>query len=51
MVDEDLAKLPEKQKAAFHNVVAMALFVVKQARLNIAVSVAFLTTQVRCPDI
>ena len=28
-VDEDLAKMPEKQKAAFHNVVAKALYVAK----------------------
>ncbi len=44
-VDEDLAKLPEKQKAAFHNVVAKALYKAKQAQPNIAVSIAFLTTQ------
>ncbi len=50
-VDEDLAKLPEKQKAAFHNVVAKALYMAKQARPDIAVSVSFLTTQVRCPDV
>jgi hypothetical protein len=43
-VDEDLAKLPEKQKAAFHNVVAKALYVAKQAWPNIAVSIAFLTS-------
>jgi hypothetical protein len=51
MVDEDLAKLPEKQKAAFHNVVAKALYVAKQAHPDIAVSIAFLTTQVHCPDV
>jgi hypothetical protein len=50
-VDEDLAKLPEKQKAAFRNVVAKALYVAKQAQPNIAVSVTFLTTRVHCPDI
>ncbi len=43
-VDEDLAKLPEKQKAAFHNVVAKALYMAKLAWPYIAVSVAFLTT-------
>ncbi len=43
-VDEDLAKLPEKQKAVFHNLVAKALYMAKQARPNIAVSVSFLTT-------
>ncbi len=51
MMDEDSAKLPEKQKAAFDNVVAKALYVAKQARPNIAVSTAFLTTRVHCPDI
>ncbi len=50
-VDEDLAKLPEKQKAAFHNVVAKALYVAKRAWPNIAVSIVFLTTQVHCPDV
>jgi hypothetical protein len=50
-VDEDLAKLSEKQKAAFHNVVAKALYVAKQAWPDIAVSVSFLTTQVCCPNV
>jgi hypothetical protein len=43
-MDEDLAKLPEKQKAAFHNIVAKALYVVKRAWPDIVVSVSFLTT-------
>ncbi len=50
-VDEDSAKLPENQKTAFHNVVAKALYMAKQAWPDIAVSVFFLTTQVRCPDV
>jgi hypothetical protein len=50
-VDKNSAKLPEKQKAAFHNVVAKALYMAKQAWPDIAVSIAFLTTQVRSPDI
>ncbi len=50
-VDEDSAKLPEKQKSAFHNVVAKALYVAKQAWPNIAVSVCFLTTRVHCLDV
>jgi hypothetical protein len=50
-VDENSVKLPEKQKIAFHNVVAKALYVAKQAWLNIAVSIAFLTTRVCCPDL
>ena len=49
--DEDSAKLPEKQKAAFHNVVAKALYMAKQAWPDIAVSIAFLTTGVHCPDV
>ncbi len=44
MVDEDSAKLAEKQKAAFHNVVTKALYVAKLAWPDIAVSIAFLTT-------
>jgi hypothetical protein len=50
-VDEDLAKLPEKQKAAFHNVVAKALYMAKQAWPSISVSVSFLTNRVHCPDV
>ncbi len=51
MMDEDSVKLPEKQKAAFHNVVAKALYVAKRAWPDMAVSVSFLTTRVRCPDV
>jgi hypothetical protein len=50
-VDEDSAKLPEKQKAAFHNVVAKALYVAKRALPNIAVAIAFLATRVCSPDV
>jgi hypothetical protein len=50
-VVEEPVKLPEKQKAAFYNVVAKALYVAKQARPNIAVSIAFLTTRVHSPDV
>jgi hypothetical protein len=50
-VDEDSAKLPEKQKTAFYNVVAKAMYVAKQAQPNIAVSIAFLTTQGQSPDV
>jgi hypothetical protein len=45
-VDEDSTKLPEKQKAAFHNVVAKILYLAKEAWPDLAVSVAFLTNQV-----
>jgi hypothetical protein len=50
-IDEDAAKPPEKQKAAFYNVVAKALYVAKRARPDIAVAVSFLTTRVRGPDV
>ncbi len=50
-VDEDLTKLPEKQKAAFHNVVAKAWYMAKRAWPDIAVSIALLTTRVHCPDV
>jgi hypothetical protein len=50
-VDEDSAKLPERQKAAFHNIVAKALYVAKQSWPDITVSVSFLITRVRCPDV
>ncbi len=50
-VDESSVKLPEAQKAFFHTVVAKALFVAKRARPDIAVSIAFLTTRVRCLDV
>jgi hypothetical protein len=50
-VDDDAAKLPEEQKAAFHNVVAKALYVAKRARPDIAVAISFLTTRVRSPDV
>ena len=51
MVDEESVKLAEAQKAAFHNVVAKALYVAKRARPDIAVAISFLTTRVRNPDI
>jgi len=51
VVDEECVKLVEAQKAAFHNIVAKALYVAKRARPNIAVAISFLTTRVRNPDI
>jgi hypothetical protein len=36
---------------AFHNVVAKALYMVKRARPDASVSIAFLTTRVRSPDV
>jgi hypothetical protein len=46
LVDEESIKLLKAQKAAFHNIVAKALYVAKRARPNIAVAISFLTTRV-----
>ena len=50
-VDEDAAKLSPEKAAAFHNIVAKALYVVKRARPDASVPIAFLTTRVRSPDV
>jgi hypothetical protein len=50
-VDEDSTKLDVKQSTAFHNIVAKALYMVKRARPDASVAIAFLTTRVRSPDI
>ena len=46
VVDEEAMKLSAPLKAAFHNVVAKALYVAKRARPDIAVAISFLTTRV-----
>jgi hypothetical protein len=50
-VDEDATKLNTEQSTAFHNIVAKALYMVKRARPDGSVSIAFLTTRVRAPDV
>jgi hypothetical protein len=50
-VDEDATKLNPEMATAFHNIVAKALYLVKRARPDASVSIAFLTTRVRAPDI
>ncbi len=50
-VDEDATKLDAEQSTAFHNIVAKALYMVKRARPDASVSIAFLTTRVRSPDV
>ncbi len=50
-VDEDATKLDTQQSTAFHNIVAKALYRVKRARPDGSVSIAFLTTRVRAPDV
>jgi hypothetical protein len=50
-IDEDATKLDTKMSTAFHNIVAKALYLVKRARPDASVSIAYLTTRVRAPDV
>jgi len=50
-VDEDATKLNTEMSTAFHNIVPKALYLVKRARPDASVSIAFLTTRVRSPDV
>jgi hypothetical protein len=50
-IDEDATKLGAEFSTAFHNIVAKALYLVKRARPDASVSIAFLTTRVRAPDV
>jgi hypothetical protein len=50
-VDEDAVKLDQARPKAFHNIVAKGIYVTKRARPNISLSIAFLTTRVKGPDI
>ena len=50
-IDEDATKLDTEFSTAFHNIVAKALYLVKRARPDASVSIAFLTTRVRAPDV
>ncbi len=50
-VYEDTEKLPTARATSFHNIVAEALYLVKRARPDAAVAIAFLTTQVQAPDV
>jgi hypothetical protein len=49
-VNEDCEKLPTEMAADFHTIVAKMLYVIKRARPDTCLSVAFLTTRVRAPD-
>jgi hypothetical protein len=51
IVNEECKKLATEVAASFHTVVAKLLYVSKRARPDISLSVAFLTTRVRSPDI
>jgi hypothetical protein len=50
-VDEDSEKLKPIKATAFHNIVAKALYLVKRARPDASVVIAFLTTCVQSPDV
>ena len=47
---DDDRSLPEDQAVIFHHLVAMLLFMAPRARRDIQTAVAFLMTQVKCPD-
>jgi hypothetical protein len=50
-VDEDAMKLDQARAKAFHNIMAKGIYVAKKARPDISLSIAFLTTRVKGPDI
>ncbi len=50
-VDKDSLKLSLLEAKSFHSMIAMMLYVTKQARPDTALAVAFLTTRVREPDV
>jgi hypothetical protein len=50
-VDEDAVKTDQARAKAFHNITAKGIYVTKRARPDISLSVAFLTTRVKGPDI
>jgi hypothetical protein len=50
-VDESAEKLTPQMSTAFHNIVAKSLYLVKRARPDASVAIAFLTTRVREPNV
>jgi hypothetical protein len=50
-VDEDAVKLDQARAKAFHNITAKGIYVAKRVRPHISLSIAFLTTRVKVPDI
>lgn len=49
-VDNDCTKLNLEKATAFHNIVAKALYITKQVRPDIFVTIAFLTARAQEPD-
>jgi hypothetical protein len=50
-IDEDAVKLDQARAKAFHNITAKGIYVTKRARPDISLSIVFLTTRVKGPDI
>jgi hypothetical protein len=50
MVNEDCGKVSDAVAAAFHTVMAKALYVTKRARPDMSLAIAVLKTRVRAPD-
>jgi hypothetical protein len=50
-VNEDCEKLPEEMPTDLHAIVAKTLYVTERARPDMFLSIAFLTTRVRAPDV
>jgi hypothetical protein len=50
-VDEDAIKLNQAKAQTFHNITAKGIYVAKKARPDIFLSIAFLTTRAKGPDI
>ncbi len=50
-VDEDAVELDQARAKAFHNITAKEIYVTKRARPDISLSIVFLTTRVKGPDI
>ena len=49
-VNEDAVNLKQAMDKSLHSIVAMMLYMTKQARPNTAIAIAYLTTRVREPD-
>ncbi len=49
-VDQDALKLSPTEAKSFHYMIAMMMYVTKQARPNTALAIGFLTTRVKKPD-
>jgi hypothetical protein len=51
VVNVDCTKLSDEAAAAFHTIMAKALYITKRARPDISLAITFLTTRVRSPNI